>query len=141
MVTVIVPVYNGERFLAEALQSIVQQNYQPLEILVVDDGSTDQSATVAQTFPGAQILPQAHGGIASALNHGIRHATGDLFAFLDADDRWLPGKLARQVAELNQHPELDMVFTHARQFTRRENENGAEEIFEAPQPAISKTVF
>lgn len=140
-ISVIVPVYNGERFLAEALRSIGQQDYQPVEVLVVDDGSTDGSAEVAASFPSVRVLRKAHSRLAATLNYGIAQATGALFAFLDADDRWLPDKLARQVAELIARPELDMVFCHARQFTAREELDGEREVFSAPQPAISKTAL
>ena len=138
-VTAIVPVFNGERFLGEALMSICQQNYHPLQILVVDDGSRDHSADVAATFPTVQVLRKPHSGIAATLNHGLRHATGELLAFLDADDRWRPGKLARQVAELSQRPDLDMVFGHVRQFAVRQTAEGSEEIFLDAQPAPHKS--
>lgn len=140
-ISVIIPVYDGERFLAEALRSIVRQDYQPLEVLVVDDGSTDRSAEVAASFASVRVLRKAHSGLAATLNYGIARATGELFAFLDADDRWLPDKLARQVAELTARPELDMVFCHARQFALREELDGERELFSAPQPAIAKTAL
>jgi glycosyltransferase involved in cell wall biosynthesis len=140
-ISVIVPVCNGECFLAEALRSIGQQAYQPLEVLVVDDGSTDDSASIAVAQPGVRVLPKPHSGLGATLNYGIAHATGELFAFLDADDRWLPGKLVRQVAELIHRPELDLVFCHGRQFTSREEIDGEREDFSAPQPAISKTAL
>jgi glycosyltransferase involved in cell wall biosynthesis len=140
-VSVIVPVYNGERFLGEALQSIVSQNYHPLEVLVVDDGSIDQSAAVAATFPGVRILSKDHSGLAATLNHGIAHATGELFAFLDADDRWLPGKVERQVYALQQKPEMDMVFSHLRQFSMRRDATGDTEEFTPAQPGYSKVTL
>lgn len=141
VISVIVPVYNGERFLSEALQSILMQNYQPLEVLVVDDGSTDQSASVAAKFPEVRVLRKMHSGLAATLNYGIRHATGDLLAFLDADDRWLQGKLAIQVAELLQRPELDMVFGYGRQFNFSFGANSEEEVFSAVQPALHKSAM
>ena len=137
-VTVIVPVYNGERFLAEALTSICQQDYEPLDVLVVDDGSTDGSAAVGAEFPAVQVLRKLHSGLAATLNHGIRHASAELLAFLDADDRWLSGKLARQVSEFQQRPELDMVFGHVQQFTVCCDATGAREIFSTPQPGYTK---
>ncbi len=137
-VSVIVPVYNGKRFLAEALQSIVQQTRPVHEILVVDDGSTDDSSRIAATIPGVCVLRISHQGLGVALNHGIRHATGHLLAFLDADDRWLPNKQERQIAALRERTELDIAFGHVRQFSTRPTENGTEEIWSTPQPAISK---
>lgn len=138
-ISIIVPVYNGDRFLAEALNSILQQEYHPLEVLVIDDGSTDRSAAVASTFPAVRLLRKPHSGVAPTLNLGLRHATGELLGFLDADDRWLPGKLARQVAELTQRPELDIVFGQTRQFTVRQTGYGDEVIYYAAQAAPHKS--
>ncbi len=140
-VSVVVSVYNGERYLTEALQSIIRQSVQAMEVLLVDDGSTDNSARVAAECPGVRVLPMPHGGIGAALNHGIRHATGSLLAILDADDRWLPDKLERQLVALQQRPELDMVFGHVRQFSTRTVENGRTEVFGAPEPAVHKSAM
>jgi glycosyltransferase involved in cell wall biosynthesis len=137
-VSVIVPVYNGEPFLAEALDSITTQDYGPLQVLVVDDGSTDASAAIAARYAGVTVLQQPHGGIHAALDHGLRRAVGDYITFLDADDRWLPGKLKRQVAAMQQHPTIDLVFGQARQFTMREEAGGPTTVFSAPQPAYTK---
>lgn len=137
-VSVIVPVYNGEPFLAEALHSITTQEYGPLQVLVVDDGSTDASAAIAARFAGVTVLQQPHGGLHAALDQGLRCAVGDFITFLDADDRWLPGKLAHQIAALRQHPAVDLVFGQARQFTVREDLGGPTTVFSAPQPAYTK---
>lgn len=97
-VSVIIPVYNGERFLAEAIRSALDQTLSPAEIIVIDDGSTDASAEVARGFgPPVRVLAQANLGPAAARNLGVAHAAGDLLAFLDADDLWMPEKLAYQV--------------------------------------------
>ncbi len=138
-VSVIVAVYNGERYLAEALQSIVRQSVPAMEILVVDDGSTDESARIAAEFSVIRVLSMEHRGVSAALNLGIRHASGSLLAILDADDRWLPDKSERQLNTLRQRPELDMVFGHVRQFTARPTENGMKEVVGAPQPAVHKS--
>lgn len=118
--SVVVPVYNGERFLRAALDSIVQQRRPPgctLEVLVVDDGSQDGSLALAGDY-GAPVrcLTGPHAGQCAARNRGARAARGRYLAFLDADDRWLPGKLARQLQLLEQDPSLDAVFAHVRQF-------------------------
>ena len=99
LVSCIVPVYNGERYLREALDSILAQTYRPLEIIVADDGSADGTAGVVATF-GDQVryVRQHNQGPSSARNLGIRVPTGDFIAFLDADDLWHPEKLARQIA-------------------------------------------
>jgi glycosyltransferase involved in cell wall biosynthesis len=115
LVSVIIPVYNGERYLGEALQSVLAQDYTPLEVIVVDDGSTDASGAVAQQFP-VRYFWQPHGGPGATRNLGIARAQGDLLAFLDADDVWTPNKLADQTAVLAAQPELDAVLGQVEQF-------------------------
>ncbi len=115
-VSVIVPVYNSERFLAEALDSIARQSAPPAEIVVVDDGSTDESAAIAARYPSVRLVRQANAGVSAARNAGLAAATGERLAFLDADDLFLPGKLAAQALALDAHPEWDGVFGHVRHF-------------------------
>jgi glycosyltransferase involved in cell wall biosynthesis len=102
--SVIVPVYNGARFLAEALQSVAAQDAQPLELLVVDDGSTDESVAIARAH-GARVFRQERGGVARARNIAIAAATAPVLAFLDQDDVWHPAKLRLQIAALDRQPE------------------------------------
>lgn len=109
-ISVIVPVYNGERHLAEAVVSIRAQKYQPLEVIVVDDGSTDGTADLARNLgPGIRCLHQPNAGPAAARNQGLGASTGDWITFLDADDLWPPGRLDRQQAFLDTHPDIDVV--------------------------------
>ena len=115
-VSVVVPVYNGQRYLAEALESVVAQDYRPLDLIVVDDGSTDDSSSTAKGFPEVRYVFQENRGVAAARNAGISAAKGDIVALLDQDDRWLPGKLTAQVAFLNERPELGVVSTKVRLF-------------------------
>lgn len=116
-ISVIIPVYNGERYLAEAIDSVLAQSRLPTEIIVVDDGSTDHSVQVAQRYqPLVQCVQQTNCGPGAARNRGIRLAQGEFLAFLDADDRWLPSKLASQMAQLDAQPALDMVFGQVEQF-------------------------
>ncbi len=117
LVSVIIPVYNGERYLGEALASVLQQSYRPLEIIVVDDGSQDGTAQVAQQF-GDQVRYtfQTQQGTGPARNHGVALARGDFLAFLDADDLWLPHKLQLQMNALQQDPTLAMAFGQVEQF-------------------------
>lgn len=142
-ISVLVPVYNGEKFLGEALSSIAVQEYQQLEVIVIDDGSTDHSALLAEATPGVCVLRKPHSGLAATLNHGVHHASGEFIAFLDADDRWLPGKLKHQLSELEQHPELDMVFTGIRQFTvsSADTEFANREMTVAIQPGVAKSAL
>jgi glycosyltransferase involved in cell wall biosynthesis len=117
LVSVIIPVYNCETYLAEAIDSVLAQTYAPVEIIVVDDGSTDGSAQVAARYaPRVRCLHQENSGIGAARNRGIEQASGNLLTFLDADDLWSPDKLARQVVALDLDPKLDMIFGLARQF-------------------------
>lgn len=109
LVSVIVPVYNGEDFLANALESINQQNYEPLEIIIVDDGSTDDSAQIAKSFAGVHYTYQNNCGPAAARNTGLKLARGEIIAFLDQDDYWPANKLALQVPKLAEQPSTDVV--------------------------------
>jgi glycosyltransferase involved in cell wall biosynthesis len=113
-VSVIVPVHNGERHLAEALTSIVQQDYSSVEIIVVDDGSRDASPRIAQSFPKVRFLGQLNAGVAAARNAGVAAARSDYLAFLDQDDCWTRDKLAVQMRFLLDHPETPLVLARMR---------------------------
>lgn len=117
LVSCIVPVFNGERYLAEALASIFAQTHRQLEVIVVDDGSTDATPQVAARFGDAiRYVRQDNGGCGSARNRGIAHASGEYVAFLDADDVWDREKLERQLARFGERPELDYCVTHVQNF-------------------------
>jgi glycosyltransferase involved in cell wall biosynthesis len=94
---VIIPVFNGEKYLAEAIESILAQCYSPIEIIIVDDGSTDNTPAIAKQYESIRYLSQTHGGISAALNNGITISKGNFYAFLDADDLWMPDKLTLQI--------------------------------------------
>lgn len=115
LVSVIVIVKNGARFLASALESILNQDYQPLEILVIDGGSSDATADIAKSLDVRYML-QKQSGIAAAYNEGIEAALGEYVAFLSHDDIWVQGKLTRQVSYLRSHPEVDYTIGHAKLF-------------------------
>ena len=109
-ISVIVPVYNGCRFLGDAIRSVMAQNHHPLEIIVVDDGSTDATAEVAASFGDAILYHrQENAGAPAARNKGLSMASGGFIAFLDADDLFVPDKLAQQRVRLDSHPECDIV--------------------------------
>jgi glycosyltransferase involved in cell wall biosynthesis len=108
-VSVIIPVFNCERYLDEALDSVMAQRIDSLETIVVDDGSTDDSAGVARRR-GARVIESAHGGVARARNLGLAAARGELIAWLDADDVWTEGSLRTRIEYLDAHPEVDFVY-------------------------------
>jgi teichuronic acid biosynthesis glycosyltransferase TuaG len=101
-VSVIIPAYNAEAFLARAIRSVEAQSFRDFEIVVIDDGSTDGTAEVAQGFSSVRYVLGSHGGEAAARNRGLEEARSELVAFVDADDEWLPEKLARQVAFMDE---------------------------------------
>jgi glycosyltransferase involved in cell wall biosynthesis len=131
-VSVVIPVYNCERYLGAAIESVLAQADRPGEILVVDDGSTDDSAAVARGFGlPVRCLSGPHAGLSAALNRGIEHARGIFLAFVDADDLWVEGKLARQLTALAADPGLDGVFGHVEQFV-------SPDVDPAARPALSE---
>lgn len=116
LISVIIPVYNGERYLAEAIESVLVQTYRPIEIIVVDDGSTDNSAGIAQSHKEINYIYQSNQGVSVARNAGIASAQGEFIAFLDADDRWTPDKLSVQMNYLLNHPEIQYAIARVKFF-------------------------
>ncbi|MCX5901072.1 MAG: glycosyltransferase family A protein [Proteobacteria bacterium] len=110
LVSVIIPTYNREKIITRAIDSVFAQTYRDFEIVVLDDGSQDNTKAVAQAYgPKMHYFYQDNKGIAGARNAGMHQTAGDYIAFLDSDDYWLPGKLERQMALFSQHPEYGMV--------------------------------
>jgi glycosyltransferase involved in cell wall biosynthesis len=105
LVSAIIPVYNGERFDETALRSVLAQTHQEIEVIVVDDGSTDGSAAVAGGFEGVRVVRQPNAGVSVARNNGVDASQGEYLAFLDIDDTWRPEKTGRQLALLEAHAE------------------------------------
>ncbi|NLE46186.1 MAG: glycosyltransferase family 2 protein [Chloroflexi bacterium] len=120
LVSVILPVFNGADYLSAALESILTQLYRSVEVIVVDDGSTDGSGSIAQEIGSRAddiqftCIHQANQGAAAARNTGLDAATGHLIAFLDADDQWLPDKLERQVAAAQSSVDVGCVICRMR---------------------------
>jgi glycosyltransferase involved in cell wall biosynthesis len=116
-ISVIVPAHNAARFLGETLRSVLAQGYEPLEVLVIDDGSTDGTAAIAEAFgaPVRCVRQAASGGPAAPRNRGVGLARGEVIAFLDADDLWPPDRLAVQVPHLAD-PSMEIVLGHTRRF-------------------------
>src|SRR6266700_3412685 len=115
-VSVILVVRNGERFLGEALDSVFLSETTPLEVLVIDGGSTDRTVEIARGFPLTRVVAQKGTGIANAYNQGITLASGELIAFISHDDIWEPGKLDRQVGYMCEHPEIGYTVSMVRHF-------------------------
>jgi glycosyltransferase involved in cell wall biosynthesis len=105
----IIPVYNGAEFLGEAIESVLAQEYEPLRIIVIDDGSTDDSATIAQKYAGVLVIRQQNQGPAAARNAGLAVADAPYIALHDADDLLPPNKLRIQIEYLEAHPETACV--------------------------------
>ncbi len=137
-ISCIIPVFNGEAFLGEALASVFAQTLLPAEVIVVDDGSTDGTRDVVDRF-GERIryVYQDNKGPAAARNKGIALATGSLLAFLDADDLWLPQKLARQVRRFAERGDLQVSVTQVRNFWIEELRAEAEAMRDHPLAAAA----
>jgi glycosyltransferase involved in cell wall biosynthesis len=112
MLSLVIPAYNSGRFIADAIESALAQKRSDMDLLVVDDGSTDDTAEVVARYGDAvTLIQQANAGAAVARNTGMRAARGRYVAFLDADDVWLPGKIDAQIAHLEKHPETSLCCT------------------------------
>ncbi|MDT8383057.1 MAG: glycosyltransferase [Gammaproteobacteria bacterium] len=111
LVSVIVPAYNCASFIEQSIQSILAQKYPNIEIIVIDDGSTDQSTELARHFgEPIKVILQTNQGPAAARNRGIRESKGEFIAFLDSDDVWLPNKLADQVTFLQENQDIGIIY-------------------------------
>lgn len=110
LVTVVMPAYNAARFIERAIESVLSQSYSPTELIVVDDGSTDATPNVVSSFlDRLTYIRQPNARQAAARNRGVDAGRGDLLAFIDADDEWMPEKLAAQVAYLEKNPTVSAV--------------------------------
>lgn len=115
-VSVVIPLYQTQRYIADALGSVLAQTFTDFEVLVIDDGSTDSGPAIARAIPDPRIrvITQLNRGLAGARNAGIAHSRGQVIAFLDADDLWQPEKLARHVAHLKADPDIGVSFSASR---------------------------
>jgi glycosyltransferase involved in cell wall biosynthesis len=133
-VTVMIGVYNGARYLAEAIESVLAQTHPVSQLVVVDDGSDDESGAIAEAYgPPVVTIRQENGGMAASRNTAVGAARGDFFAFLDADDRFRPDKIDRQLATFDEDPELDVVYGHVTEFVSPELDGPALELLRAPR--------
>jgi glycosyltransferase involved in cell wall biosynthesis len=128
-ISVIVPIFNGALYINEAIKSLLSQEIDNLEILIIDDGSTDNFESQLDCFgdPRLQIIKQVNSGAAEARNNGIRKARGEFIAFLDADDIWAPNKLKIQLEQIRGCKDVNMVYCHIKEFYD-ESINGYNEV-------------
>lgn len=123
LVSVIVPTYNSSRFVVSAVESVLSQLYRPIEIIVVDDGSTDETAKLLEPFfDRIRYIFKPNGGTSQARNRGISEATGELISFLDADDTWLPEKIRRQVDCYMANPSIGLIHCDVLQRNERDGQ-------------------
>jgi len=141
-VTAILAVRDGERYIAEALGSIVGQSTPPGEVIVVDDGSTDATAAALEPFAEqVRVMRQEPAGVAAALNRGVAAATGELLAFLDADDVWTPNSLECRLARLAASDEPEAVFGRITQFISPELDPAVRRRFRVDPAPARVTMF
>jgi glycosyltransferase involved in cell wall biosynthesis len=113
LTTIAIPVYSGEAFLGETIESVIAQSYRPIQVIVVDDGSTDSSFEIASSFEDVIVSRQEQGGPSAARNQGLRMAEGALVTFIDADDQMTVNGLETQYDHLMSHRRLECVFGYA----------------------------
>jgi glycosyltransferase involved in cell wall biosynthesis len=117
LVSCVVSVFNGERYLREALDSILNQTWRPLDVIVADDGSIDGSRAIATSYGApVRLVTQSTAGPSATRNLGVGAARGEFIAFLDADDLWHPEKLTRQMAQFAARPQIDLCITYVQMF-------------------------
>src|SRR5712692_4558912 len=133
-VSAIIPAYNGEAFVADAIESVLAQTISVDEIVVIDDGSTDGTAEVAQRYAsrGVRCIRQENRGLSAARNRGIAETSGELVAFLDCDDTWLPGKTALQTEHLMARPQVGLVAGHIWWWDPQSNRRWLQRFDDAP---------
>ncbi len=120
LISIIIPAYNAEKYITQALESALEQTYTNIEIIIVDDGSTDTTAEIIkekyQNDARVKLISQKNAGVAVVRNNGIRVAQGEYIAFLDADDYYLPTKIEREIEFLQNHPEFDITYCNMKHF-------------------------
>lgn len=142
-VSVIIPVYKVEKYIAATVKSVLEQSYQNFELLIIDDGSPDRSVKICQQFadPRIKIVRQQNRGVSAARNTGIRHAQGEYLAFLDGDDLWLPEKLEKHVKHLESSPTVGVSFSHSAFINEAGQSLGIYQISELREIAIPYILY
>lgn len=134
LVSVVVPVFNCEEYLAEAIESILEQTYKHFEIIVVNDGSTDNTEKVAEKYSDhIKYYYQVNKGIGPARNLGIDNSSGNYLSFLDADDLYIENKLEKQLGVIISNPEIEIVYGHVEQFFSPEIYEELEKKYKCPE--------
>ena len=140
-VTVIIPVFNGATYIAEAVESIRRQNHDPLEVIIVDDGSTDSTANiVADMSANIRYVYQSNKGPAAARNRGLLMAKGDVIGFLDADDLWSGNKLRIQCGHLEKNPEVEIVLGLMQRMQLIDAKEGTHRFKEWSEPVMNMSL-
>lgn len=115
-VSVLIPAYNCSKYIGAAIESVLSQTFQDFEIIVVDDGSEDETASIVKKYEGVHYVYQEHAGVSAARNRALKEARYELIDFLDADDLMLPEKLEKQIHYLDENPECEIVFCQYENF-------------------------
>jgi len=137
LISVIIPVYNGERYLGEAVESVLAQTYQHFELIVINDGSTDNTSKVITRYQDSLLsYYQPNAGLPATLNNGISLSRGKWIAFLDADDLWLEDKLSQQIKTVKDDPNVEIVFGHIQQFLSPDLDETAKRRIHCPPDPI-----
>ncbi len=126
-ISVIITAYNSDRFVGQAIESVLSQTHPIHELIVVDDGSTDGTEEIVRSYSSVVYVQKSNGGTSSANNLGLKKANGNYLAFLDSDDLWPPDKLALQLEFLLKHPEVDGVFGNHQRFYNAPKEDWTDE--------------
>jgi len=135
LLSVVVPTHNRASFLTEAIQSILSQQTGLMEIIVVDDGSSDQTGETVESFgPPVRLIQQAHAGPAAARNRGLKDASGKYIGFLDDDDLWAPDKLQLQLPRLFEEPDADIILGHTQRMIWRDEAAGGAQFVDYLDP-------
>ncbi|MGC9526203.1 MAG: glycosyltransferase [Limnospira sp.] len=113
LISIIIPVYNGEKTIRETIASVLNQTLTDFELLIIDDGSTDSTSAIASSFtdPRIKLLSYPNAGLAASRNRGIRESQAEYISFIDADDLWTPDKLESQYQALREHPEAALAYS------------------------------
>ena len=137
-ISVIIPAYNHAEYIEEAINSVLNQTYPVYEIIVVDDGSTDNTLEVLEKFKKIIIKKNKHQGHIQTINDGLKMVTGDFIAFIDADDVWVNTKNEVQLNLLNTNPDVDIVFGYCHRFKTSKTENEYLNVFLDVMPGTTR---